>query len=305
MEDKDLVSISLASALGPLKHLFNYTVNLIPLSQPVFDLLDASEVRLKHFMMYLDDKISLEETFDMVMTAPSTSTISSLALECRHRPDPLVVSRGFIPWCLGLEHLTQLKVDCDYSVNIAILFVDMLQNLTMLESLEFGYLHLDTGTIMNIINRESEDLGPGEELLYNKISLIKSCNIKSISLRMSFDCFGKSKGSEKLNTFFNFILLSCPILERYDLSVPNKVTSFGVLDLDFTRQANLKHIKIKQENCSHYTFQPEPRKHWRNINVPIAPETLTPDRAITSPYYINLAWDTRNRNLVFHLSDCK
>lgn len=58
-----------------------------------------------------------------------------------------------------MKHLTHLKVDHDYSVNIVILFVDILQNLTGLESLDFELLYLGMDDTAMTNPEEANDLG--------------------------------------------------------------------------------------------------------------------------------------------------
>lgn len=64
--------------------------------------------------------------------------------------DTLDISLGFIPFPLGLQHLTHLKIGHGY----VCLNVDILQNLTALESLELENFHL----IMDATKKKVKDL---------------------------------------------------------------------------------------------------------------------------------------------------
>lgn len=58
------------------------------------------------------------------------------------------------------------------------------------------------------------------------------------------------------------------LLEKFDVSL-GKLNDFGVVDLDFRRQANLKQIIITQVNCRHYFFYYDFGRYWKNLNVPL------------------------------------
>lgn len=86
IDEEDLTSTFLANALGNLKHLSSYAVNLIAPWQSVLNVLDTNEIGLKHLMIYFEEKEHqppFEETINAVMEAPSTSTLSSLSVECK------------------------------------------------------------------------------------------------------------------------------------------------------------------------------------------------------------------------------
>lgn len=89
-------------------------------------------------MISLNALPATEETFNIVAAAHSTSTVSSLLVECDHATNSLAISRGFMLLGRSLTHLTHLKIDYGYTANVVLLIVDVLQNLTLLENLEFG-----------------------------------------------------------------------------------------------------------------------------------------------------------------------
>lgn len=138
--DKELISTSMANALGNLKHLKNYAINLIPPSPPVLKVLNRNKTQLKHLMIPLGTSTFIEETFNFVKAAQSCLTVSSIALETAVYTDALAVGRGLVDLGTQLKHLTHPKVGYEYSSKTTLLFVDIIQNLTMLESLEFGKL---------------------------------------------------------------------------------------------------------------------------------------------------------------------
>lgn len=109
----------------------------------------------------------------------------------------------------------------------------------------------------------------------------------------------------KSNSLFNFNLLSCPLLETFDLYIGQVISAFGAINLDFRGQANMKQIKIEQVNCRHYSFHHELGKDWKNIKVPAMHKTWTFDEIKSTPYHINLAWDTNNNKIDIQLNDCK
>lgn len=300
--NKELTTELLVRTLGNLNHLSSYSVNLFPPSPSVLDMLDANEIRLQHLMIHLERGSSFGETFNIVMASPSTSTLSSLAIEGQFGVNPLAIGRRLIPLCLSLQHLTHLKVDCYFSTNEVFLLVDIIHNLTMLQSLEYGYFTVDMN---NRVTTKTESIGLMkycDDLFYNRISRIKYSNIKSTSLCLSLNC---NDGFEKLNGLFNFILLSCSLLEKFDLNAEETGDCDGFVNLDFRRQMNLKQIRIKQRNCRYYTFQHDFRKRWKNVNQPTAEEPLRWEQAIFGAHHTNLAWDSTNKGLDLYLSDCR
>lgn len=55
----------------------------------------------------------------------------------------MAVSRHLIPLCLGLKHLKHLKIDFEWMPDRSVIaFMDILQDMAMLESLEFSVLQI-------------------------------------------------------------------------------------------------------------------------------------------------------------------
>lgn len=138
VENQGLVSAALVSALSNLTHVKKYAVNLIPPTQQVLEILNGDNIQLEYLMISLNALPATEETFNIVAAAHSTSTVSSLLVECDHATNSLAISRGFMLLGRSLTHLTHLKIDYGYTANVVLLIVDVLQNLTLLENLEFG-----------------------------------------------------------------------------------------------------------------------------------------------------------------------
>lgn len=142
--NRELTSASLAKALGNLKQLKTYTVNLVAPSQQALDILDANEVQLSHLMMSVDKEMDpIEETLDLITSAPPTSTVFFLLVQKDRTLNDLAISRGVITLGRRLNHLTHLTI---YAKSIDVfkvdLYVDILQNLDLLESLEIRSIEL-------------------------------------------------------------------------------------------------------------------------------------------------------------------
>lgn len=150
-----------------------------------------------------------------------------------HTHDAADVSQDLISLCLALKHLTHLKINFDghSTTNTNIMLVDLVQNLTMLGSLEFDLLQIN-------------DTLPNPKEFYKKNSLIKPCNIKSVRLTVSLNYdYLQEDMYRKYNCLFKFILQSCPILETFDFKAGPSGPIFGALDLDFKRQTHLNKSK--------------------------------------------------------------
>lgn len=301
VNNKDLMSAPLATVVGNLKNLKNYSVNLALPTKSVLDLLDSNKIELKHLTIAVEEEDPIEESFNSVMAAQSSSTLSSLSVNCGVATDALAVISKLISFGYVLQYLTHLKFDYGSSLDTTILFLDILKKLTRLEGLEFALLQMNDACIL----RSLEEVQQHDNIFYNKMIDTKSSAIKPICL------IADLKGNEgqnvfrKSNSLFNFMFSSCPMLEKFDLLITGEITASGSFNLDFRNQTCLKQIKIKQFNCRYYAFSHEFGKYWKNINDPITEETLTSEEAKKTPYCINLAWDNNDMNIDIQLSDCK
>lgn len=239
MENEALISASLVRVLGNLRHLDTHAVNLIPSSEALLDILGANRIQLKQLMMHLGCSSPIEEIFNSVIAASSTSTLSSLLVECGHTTDSLAVSRGLMNLGRSLQNLTHLKVSYGYADCVALLFVDVLQKLTLLESLEFGILQVWDGILDNAETAESN------ASIYRKITSISRCRINCMRFYASLNGGSEQDIFKKSNSLFSFILLSCPVLETFDLNVGQVFiggNAYGGIDLYFRGQANAQKI---------------------------------------------------------------
>jgi hypothetical protein len=131
----------LATAISKLTQLESYLVNYCPSEKPILDAMDANIIHLKHLKFSIRRGDPIEETFEAIQAATSTLTISSLEPDCDHTIPALAVSRGIIRLS-DIEYWTHLRIDYGYFYNVAILIVDIMQNLVKLESLTFYFLQV-------------------------------------------------------------------------------------------------------------------------------------------------------------------
>lgn len=193
----------------------------------------------------------------------------------------LLVSGGLTSLCGGLQNLKQLKIDYEWYSKSVILFLEILQSLPMLETLDFEILAIEDYTRFSSKTLKGED---DDDIFHSKISIINTSELKSIRLLLCLDSSMFRDFFIKSNALFDFICKSCPVLEIFDLVVRNGNDSSddssldsdmldftgsggGFLNLDLTKQVHLKEIKIKQDIYNYYTFDHEPGKSWVNIKV--------------------------------------
>lgn len=252
-------------------------------------------------MIYVNQYVSLEETFVAIKTTHSPSSISSLAVECDEYTNAMGVSRGLVSLGLVWKQQTHLELDYDGpEPNTVILFVDMVQNLTTLESLVFR-----PAMIQN--TRYNSEGGEQDNLLDNKLSIINHSRIKSID----FLCYLTSDNAQQFKRFnsrFNFTLQPCLMLEKSELYVGEigiPGANHGAFDLDFRGQAYLKQVRIKLRNCQYYAFRHAFGKYWNNVDEPMMQEALTLEQVKVKPFHMNLAWDTDSENTDIKLSNCQ
>lgn len=206
----------LVNALGNLKYLTNYSLNLAPPFKLVFDAFDENHVQLEHLVIHLESHYPIQEIFNSVKAAQSCSSLSSLAIECHATTNAMDLSLGLLPLDRSLRNLTHLNIDYGRrSADTIILLLDIIQNLTMLESLEFqGLLIVETVNLPRI----EEVVKEYDDLSHSKIASCKLSKIKTLRLTTCLYTHDIQKDIfKKANGLFHFILQSCPTLETFEL----------------------------------------------------------------------------------------
>lgn len=132
------------NALTYMKQIKSYSVHMCPATPTTADVMTENNVRLEQFGFYLDENVPIEETFTSIQSAQSAvSTISSLGITYSIRVDALTFSPYLINMCLDLKCLTHLNITCDnFTDDTQLLLVEIINNLTMLKSLEFKNLYI-------------------------------------------------------------------------------------------------------------------------------------------------------------------
>lgn len=143
IEDPSPISNCLVDALINLKHLTSYSISVVPPVKQTVYVLDSNNIQLNHLGIYLGTSSPVEEAFSCLQSAQSCSKLASFCAKFDYTTDALAVSRGLIFLGHSLQNLTRLKVDCGHADNTIILFVDIVQNLPMLESFDFVELQMD------------------------------------------------------------------------------------------------------------------------------------------------------------------
>lgn len=114
-------------------------------------------------------------------------------------------------------------------------------------------------------------------------------------LSLKFYTHGQNGTMKNTNHLFQFILASCPLLEEFKSEGYNHV--FGILNLDFSRHAQLKYIEINVDGCRYYTFNQQLYfgNKWKNIGECMSEnDNLSVKDQKRLPYHINLAWMESN-----------
>lgn len=235
-----------------------------------------NSTQLQHFGPLIDINSSFEEIFTSIQAAQPVSTISSLALSCNFNVNPLVVSRHLIDLCLTLKYLTRLNMDqCTYCGHSCIQLLEIIQHLSMLESLEFEHVTID-------------NYNTAGDLFYAKLSSIHTSTLESLRFA---DCLFLSKGPVlRFNRLLAFILQSCPNLKKFDLST--RCTTSSIIILDFRRNIDLHYTKISMHLCQYFAFHHELGKYWRSVNEKITEEYIILEQEEEFQYSAHLAWDT-------------
>lgn len=111
IEEQESVARSLAGAFTNMQHLDGYSTNLYSILQsPIFDVIIANHIQLKHFGFLIDNDTSIEKIFTSIKAAHQLmSTVSLLELFCEIEVNPVLVSQNLIDVCLQLESLDYSK----------------------------------------------------------------------------------------------------------------------------------------------------------------------------------------------------
>jgi hypothetical protein len=188
--------------------------------------------------------------------------------------------------------LTRLQIDYGYSKNVAILFIDILQNLVRLESLTFYFLQV-------VVEMHIED-----NAFYSKLAIINpSRKMKSLRSSLITDTMAQKDIMEMCNRLFRFVLQSCPLLQTFHLS--GNIEACGAFSLGFRHLDQLKEVKFEMRHYKYYIFYHISGRRWSSINKLSTEYDLTAVQEERYPYYyINLAWKTTAiNNIGFELAD--
>lgn len=203
--------------------------------------------------------------------------------------DTTPATLGLVNLCKDLNFLTHLKIKTYESGDVEGIFVDILQNLVMLEYLDFESVEIH--------EFDEED----NRRLASKLEMPNQGRLKSLSLELD-SC--RSKDMMKMSKlFFQFILEACPLLQEFKLN--GSIGASAALNLDFRQRAELKLIAIKMHGCRYYTFHHLYfGKQWKNVGKCMSNEDLSEEEQKKLPFYINLVW-MDNKDVKLQLADCK
>lgn len=191
-----------------------------------------------------------------------------------------------------MEKLTKLEIiNCSGYEKTPVLLLEILHDLTMLETLEFE----------NLMIHDIEYFSFNRRVSTVRLGRLKSIHLNNVVLGASYSIL-------IANRLLAFILQSCPELKRFDLSVSHEeFKAGGIIYLDFRGSNCLQHIKLLMPYCRYYSFTHAFGKYWKNINkeltfyydhqsISIRKKAGVPD------YYVQLAWDRTNKNIELDLS---
>lgn len=282
--DETVLHKALTSIITKLKQINSIHINLCILSKSLLKTMDENNIQLKKLSLEIRQD-SVEETFQSLCSAKSINALKSLEIyshiELSER-ESLTASAGFGSFCTNLKSLTHLTIE-NVSLDMPVLvIVDILRNVLTLENLMIHWL---------MVYGREDYINDGE--LFTKLHVVVPGQLKSLS----FDHFAFLRGSngimKKCNLLFEFILKSCPLIEKFKLHCYGYTR--GVFSLDFRENDQLKRIDIRMGNCRYDDIHHYFGKIWKNIGKPILEEHISEKDQKDFPYYMNLAWmDSKN-----------
>lgn len=272
-----------------MENLINCSVGICSLSQAILDAMENNGVQLGHFgFLVEDDDDSVTQIFGAIQAAQSVSSISSLAIT-RKTQDALPLTNCLLDLCFNFNNLTSLQIDCRYPHITPLLLIDILENLTMLESFQYRDFMTD------------EDLD--DDLFYKGLSNVSIGRLISLCLSRFVIDDSDCTSMYKSNLLFDTILRSSPNLKDLIIDAEN-ITARGSINLDVRGNWSLQRIRLSMPDCRHYVFHYTFGKYWRDVNDQfVMRKALTRYQEGELPYYVNLAWDT-TKNIILKLSGC-
>lgn len=286
LDGKESAKDSLVEALGNMKRLTRYSVDVAPITKATFDVMKANDIQLDHFgfSVYTNDPA---QTFAPIQAAQSVSSVSSLAMKCNAGTNISILNDSLMNLYLNLNNLTSLEITC-FSNSAPTLIVYVLQNLCMLKSL-----------VLKEIKIPEEE---NDNLFYNKLSDVHEGRLESV--RLAYRDSYTTVSTFKSNQLLAFVVQSSPKLKRFELSASNKFSANGNIYLDFRGNLFLRFVKIDLPNCQYYTFHHQFGKYWKNINDQIMQEGFTRETGGSFSFCVNLAWNTGG-NVELQLSESR
>lgn len=204
VNEKDLKTTHLINCLKDKRHLKIFSINISFSKQPIRALLKDNGIQLQHFGFSIDIKDPIKEIFTSMQTCQPVSTISSLSVDCHTGITDSSVQQSLTDLCSDLKYLTELNIENDHSSCTPMLLVEIFKNLTMLKSLEFGFLLIDE-------QMENDDLFYNTP--FSTASNVHFGKIESVCLA-GLDIYDGRNGVGdsilKSSILFSFILQSCP-----------------------------------------------------------------------------------------------
>lgn len=192
--DDESVSTLLLEIFSKLKYLNSCSIDVCPLSRQVVETTDTNGIHLNHLSFLVCSSDSFADTLKSMKSSTSISAVSSLAFICDFET-AAPLAYDLAPLFSLLNHLTVLDIDCGY--NLAdlktTLFISVLQQQTIIETLSFRLLETDTGE---------------NNALEIQLPAVKTCSIKSIKL--SLGGIGLNQDAIRKMTYARFRITIMP-----------------------------------------------------------------------------------------------
>jgi hypothetical protein len=169
----------------------------------------------------------------------------------RGKPNLKIFSNFVDTSPIAFTHLVDLKIRFDEEETMTMIFL-ILQNLFRLECVKYGHIHF---TSMN-----------DEVNLENRT--IQECRIKNLRLEIDVE-HKKNETLSAVNDAFKFILQSCPLLKRFDLSGYIFSCALGsAFNLWFTSNSEIHLHRIVSLLLQFQCYSRESRKSLQGLQNP-------------------------------------
>lgn len=240
-----------------LPNLTSYEINASPITERMMAILGRRKIRLKQLQLWIETDEQLERESKIVGNSNQVESIETLIVTQWRRngqDNTSLLPKILIELCSSMKNLVSLTIENTIKAGVNVL-IAILQSLVHLETLSVDLIEFKNGI--------------DHRLILDK-ALMKQCKIKNLHIHVGYSSKRHSLMLQ-VNESFQYVLQSCPNLEKVSISGILYGQNSHVFTLDFMHHYRLKYIYIHVHGCAYYILNDE-KVRWKSYRV-ISTET--------------------------------